>query len=645
VTTLDHVEEPEENPPVVVLPGLGGSWNTTALVTGGAGGTWKKVPFVKVYDNLKSTFIDNADYTEGGDYFEFYYDWRKPLDELADELKDYLETTVLDGKPPETKVNLIGHSMGGMVARAYGQKYLGEDKINNLVTIGSPHEGAIKAWQGWAGAETGNRWSWQWIVLQLYLHINKVKYASPVEAVHGLTPGLKDLTPIFDFAKDQNNEEIDVTTMDSFNAYLAELKVNLTEDLRNLLNTIAGHDPNEDTVEWVKLDERSLADQILGKWPDGKPVAYEYTSEGDLTVLDKSALIDGADQTVVDNNHTKLVQTSEGIEAILNALEIEAIPAAAVSTPSRNPSLLFFLHSPADIRVTAPDNSQAGEGVSSPMPNAIYSAEDDLLLIYNAQDGHYQVEVIGTENGDYQLNLGQLTESGEIWNTFSGTTNNNEIDTYSINFNPESPEDLPLIDETGKRKLEIVIEQLENLKNHINGQLLEQNYKDQLINYINRLLRIANKGLDYLETGNYSRGSRYVKGTMTGVYLLRIRNNNWVSSNNIAEEHQAYVNNQVEEIGKLALDSFVSVFNKSGEMMAEKKVLREFKKTNRLRDRLMEKLQSFSGENYFLGNAFGLLEEKSEKSQTAFEDDDFVASYAYTLVSRLLSLEALRLIK
>ena len=71
-----------------MLPGFGGSWNTQALISGGDEGIWKKTPFVKIYDNLKQTFL-NAGYTEGQNYFELYYDWRKPLDNLADQLKTF----------------------------------------------------------------------------------------------------------------------------------------------------------------------------------------------------------------------------------------------------------------------------------------------------------------------------------------------------------------------------------------------------------------------------------------------------------------------------------------------------------------------------------------------------------------------------
>lgn len=39
-------------------------------------------------------------------------------------------------------VDLVGHSMGGVVARAYVTLYGGASRVTNLVTIGSPHNGA-----------------------------------------------------------------------------------------------------------------------------------------------------------------------------------------------------------------------------------------------------------------------------------------------------------------------------------------------------------------------------------------------------------------------------------------------------------------------------------------------------------------------
>ena len=46
------------------------------------------------------------------------------------------------------KVSLVGHSMGGIVARHYLQEQLGLDKVDKLVTVESPHQGLTLARYG-----------------------------------------------------------------------------------------------------------------------------------------------------------------------------------------------------------------------------------------------------------------------------------------------------------------------------------------------------------------------------------------------------------------------------------------------------------------------------------------------------------------
>jgi triacylglycerol esterase/lipase EstA (alpha/beta hydrolase family) len=43
------------------------------------------------------------------------------------------------------KVALVGHSMGGLVARAYLRRY-GPDKVSTVIMLGTPHHGSVHAW-------------------------------------------------------------------------------------------------------------------------------------------------------------------------------------------------------------------------------------------------------------------------------------------------------------------------------------------------------------------------------------------------------------------------------------------------------------------------------------------------------------------
>jgi hypothetical protein len=44
------------------------------------------------------------------------------------------------------RVHVVGHSMGGLVARYYVQRLGGDERVHTLVTLGSPHQGTIPAY-------------------------------------------------------------------------------------------------------------------------------------------------------------------------------------------------------------------------------------------------------------------------------------------------------------------------------------------------------------------------------------------------------------------------------------------------------------------------------------------------------------------
>jgi len=80
--------------------------------------------------------------------FVFAYDWRIDNDANADRLTDYIGC--VQKFYPGRKVNLLAHSMGGVLARRYILKYYNSTQPNNghqvnaLISIGSPFLGAPK---------------------------------------------------------------------------------------------------------------------------------------------------------------------------------------------------------------------------------------------------------------------------------------------------------------------------------------------------------------------------------------------------------------------------------------------------------------------------------------------------------------------
>jgi len=64
------------------------------------------------------------------------------LNELALQLGEFLEKNLAPGE----RCDVIGHSMGGMVARSYLQRHGGRARVRKLVTLAAPHHGTILAW-------------------------------------------------------------------------------------------------------------------------------------------------------------------------------------------------------------------------------------------------------------------------------------------------------------------------------------------------------------------------------------------------------------------------------------------------------------------------------------------------------------------
>jgi len=75
--------------------------------------------------------------------FVFAYDWRKSNEDNAQALKDYVGC--VRQFYPDGKVNILAHSMGGLVARRYIIDNPETHNVNRLITIGSPWLGAPKA--------------------------------------------------------------------------------------------------------------------------------------------------------------------------------------------------------------------------------------------------------------------------------------------------------------------------------------------------------------------------------------------------------------------------------------------------------------------------------------------------------------------
>lgn len=449
-----------EPTPVVFIPGFGGSWSYKGIVENQPTtyADWKLMPVFTddFYQPLLST-LQNA----GVSPFTFGFDFRKSVADSAASLNDYLGTVV--GK----KANVIGHSMGGLVARYCFEKVPGcADKINKIITAGTPHQGTIKAYLLWEAGQMENDDLWMKTVEEIALHGTSWPYLTDKDIIQNRFPGVHDLLPVSSPAPASAPFLAAITLLSG-----------------NTLQTYSG----------FSTTARSAMDKALGLWADGKPGTFTFAL-GDDTVLETSSEIAGSSQNKnYSLHHVDYLRTTNSLTDILNTF---GLTASSIVTQTTSPSsvLAFIIHSPATITV----NGQT----------------DKAIFLKDPTNGNYQITVTGTGNGPYLLDAFYVSGGQTVHKTINGKITNGQTQTLNYNFNAAADQnfvdgsaDLFLaafrqkVAASSDRQLKLIEAQVVKAVKPVNFLALEKANVDIMTLLANQNSPIIRN--DLLETANY----------------------------------------------------------------------------------------------------------------------------------------------
>lgn len=420
--SLDYLyiskSSPAQLTPVIILPGFGGSWDLGAILAGTAGSNWAIPSFIKNYDGIIQSF-KNAGYVEGTDLFVFPYDWRKPLTNLADDLKIYV-----DDRVPTGKVNLIGHSMGGLVARSYAQKY-GVEKVDKILTAGSPHLGVIDMYGLWEGAKIWDGVWWQNVLLEIATEINRLPSETKVAAVRRVSPSIIDLFPTFSFLI-SDGSSVGIESMVQKNSYLKSLNDNFS--LLGDKLTPFWSDDITSTKNKINVLPRSEADSVEEKWEDGRPAEGDPFEKviGDGTVTKESAIGPFGTGEEMTWWHGDLLSSQNNNGKIFQKLGLDPALTVSSESDSRKKSFVVILRSPGTIEVCnlllTNCNDQLG----------LYFPESKLFILPGYNDEDLSVKVKESGQGNYKLHVGSVESEG-TWKTVSGNLKSvGQVDKYIV---------------------------------------------------------------------------------------------------------------------------------------------------------------------------------------------------------------------
>lgn len=95
--------------------------------------------FLNTYADLLK-FLKTSGYVEDKLLFTFPYDWRLDNQLNAIALNDFIENVVVPASG-QTKIDIVAHSMGGLLVRKYAQTFT-ENRLSKIIYLGTPHRGA-----------------------------------------------------------------------------------------------------------------------------------------------------------------------------------------------------------------------------------------------------------------------------------------------------------------------------------------------------------------------------------------------------------------------------------------------------------------------------------------------------------------------
>ena len=409
--------------PVIIIPGVMGSQQFL--------GEWKIDPITHIYDDLINSFEENG-YFKNKNLFKFPYQWRDSNKISALNLQGKIEGVINQTKV--SKVDLVAHSMGGLIARGYVEEIEGtiyEDTIDQLITLGTPHRGSPEAYLKWEAGE-----GFDGIVEKLIKHHfkNEAKhynYDNLYEYIQEKVISIKELLPDYNYLYDVSEEDMrEYHENYPRNTFLEELNDGLYLEKLNsveLINVI-GNDNTDNTISKIRVVDSTAEN----RWEHGMPENFydnktdrglEY-GEGDETVPDFSAQDIISDKTIKINSSHRELPTKAQCKILEELAQIDEVNCEYIDNIYIPNILLFNVFSPVDIKVITPDGAEIGSGVDDYEGDAFYSKyrldngeEIEFLTIPNPQDGEYKILTQGTDNGEYKIEVAKIAEdeaTGEI---------------------------------------------------------------------------------------------------------------------------------------------------------------------------------------------------------------------------------------
>ncbi len=407
--------------PVIFIPGFSGSWSHKGLIENQPTtySDWKLIPIFSddAYQPLINT-LQNTGLKQDINLFTFAYDYRQSVADSASWLNSYLSNKVTP-QNPGLKTNIVAHSMGGLIARYCFEKINGcADKINKIVTAGSPHQGVLEAYQAWEGGQFNETNPVLRAAEEAAIRVFDPLYLTRKDIIQHKFLGVSNMLPTFDYILGKPYVTLSSKAKNPLLESLNPTSTNFTSSL------LAFSGSNLQTPSQFVVTSPNPVEKILGLWIDGKPTKIN-TAIGDSTVLQLSSAVGGATNQNFPLDHKNYLNTSDSLQAVLDWFGLSGKIDTSVN--HIHSVMVLILHSPATFKLT--------DGFGNP----VGAKADDQTIFVENPSGNFNLTLTGTSGGKYQLDTLFSDGNNVLTKMLFGKINDQQIKTLQLYLGSSGP--------------------------------------------------------------------------------------------------------------------------------------------------------------------------------------------------------------
>ena len=414
--------------PIIFLPGTGASFNALCYMKlpGESPACfderlwgWMPDPTNKqtaeAYNRLFLDKIASSKYAAANSsYFSiFHYDWRQTLNGNIPRLKTYIDK--IKALTQSSKVVLVGHSQGGLLARAYIQDDSYQFDVSKLITVGTPHLGMPRAYPFWEG---GAFYRMSKLERAATIALVCQKCLNDAAVLQKKLPIFRDLLPTYDYIEDGSDFFKIKPERTLVNHNLKLLAMNSASAIEELVKrtsvvSIVGRNVSTPVrMVVVNRTPKQLSKQPL-QWVDGEALSLDTIplqspADGDGTIpLASSQFVSSTTVYMVDGvQHGSMMDDPTVVRKIFTELSIPWIgvtSSTATATEVGDGASMLTLDGRATLTVT----DKLG-GVVSPVTNTIQGAE-----YFSSPDGDKTWVLLPSYEG-ILITIGQTPKASDI---------------------------------------------------------------------------------------------------------------------------------------------------------------------------------------------------------------------------------------